>query len=207
MAITSPLWSFTMAIPSSSALNQPLTKPGPLALIGLIAITRMDHFGSAFALPDASLAVFFLAGLWFGGRGLFLSLLVLAGLIDYVAIARLDVSDFCISPAYVFLVSAYGLLWATGAHYREKDLTRLTDLAGLFGMMFLAVSLAFLLTNGSFYLLSDNVSNRSWDAFLGQFTRYYPHYLTGTMTYAAAIVLPVILFKGIMAHRWASKSL
>lgn len=195
-----------MAIPTSSALSQQLAKPGPLALIGLMAMTRMDHFGSAFALPDASLAVFFLAGLWFGGRGLFLTLLVLAGLIDYVAIAQLSVSDFCISPAYVFLVPAYGVLWATGAYFREKELTRLTDLTSLFGLLFLAVSLAFLLTNGSFYLLSDNISNRSWDVFLSQFTRYYPHFLTGTMAYVAAIVLPVILFKGIMAHRWASKS-
>ena len=33
------------------------------ALMGVMALTRFDHFGSTFALPDASLAVFFFAGL------------------------------------------------------------------------------------------------------------------------------------------------
>ncbi|WP_052700170.1 hypothetical protein [Methylocucumis oryzae] len=34
----------------------------PLLLIALMVVTRYHHFGDALHLPDASLAVFFLAG-------------------------------------------------------------------------------------------------------------------------------------------------
>jgi hypothetical protein len=37
------------------------------ALAILMALTRSDHFGSALTLPDASLAVFYLAGIFTGG--------------------------------------------------------------------------------------------------------------------------------------------
>ena len=44
---------------------------GAIALMLLMAATRSSHIGTPFQLPDASLAVFFLAGLWFGGLRFF----------------------------------------------------------------------------------------------------------------------------------------
>lgn len=66
------------------------------ALAMLMALTCSDHFGSAITLPDASLAVFYLAGIFTGGLASFAVLLTEAALLDYVAISQFQVSDYCI---------------------------------------------------------------------------------------------------------------
>ena len=73
------------------------------ALAMAMAATRFHHEGTAFALPDASLAVFFLAGAFLSTSGVFIGLLALAGIIDYLAVTSLGVSDYCFSPAYAFM--------------------------------------------------------------------------------------------------------
>ncbi|MDP3839272.1 MAG: hypothetical protein Q8Q54_10150, partial [Methylococcales bacterium] len=86
-----------------------------LPLIALMALTRFHHFGDAFSLPDASLAVFFLAGLVFARRWWLLGFLLLeAAVIDYVAITHFNVSAFCVSAAYVFLIPTYAVMWFAG---------------------------------------------------------------------------------------------
>ena len=94
-------------------------KPGAVALMALMAATRFHHFGTPFALPDASLAIFFCAGLWLGGRYLFAKLLLEAGLIEYLANTKLGVSDFCVSKAYVFLIASYAAMWLGGKWCRQ----------------------------------------------------------------------------------------
>ena len=54
-------------------------------LAALMAATRVHHFSTALHLPDASLAVFLLAGFYLP-RWAFPALLVEAGLVDYLAI-------------------------------------------------------------------------------------------------------------------------
>lgn len=56
------------------------------ALAGLMAATRFNHFGSPVSLPDASLAVFWLAGLYL--RPYWFALFIVeAGLLDWASIA------------------------------------------------------------------------------------------------------------------------
>ena len=64
---------------------------GVLLALALFA-TRMEHFGTPVSLPDASLAVFFFAGLWLAHRSAFLLLLGVAVATDYYAFARSGVS-------------------------------------------------------------------------------------------------------------------
>ena len=92
------------------------------ALVLLLAATRYNHFGSAVSLPDASLAVFFLGGFFLARRawpGLlaFVFLLLEAGGMDYYATATQGVSDWCITPAYWFLVPTYASLWLGGVWF------------------------------------------------------------------------------------------
>lgn len=54
------------------------------AAIALMALTRYGHFGSALSLPDASLAVFFLAGFYLPAWMLPVLLIEAVG-IDYLA--------------------------------------------------------------------------------------------------------------------------
>lgn len=168
-------------------------KPGAIALMVLMAATRFHHFGNAISLPDASLAVFFLAGLWFGGILLFVSLLLEAGLIDYIAISQFSVSDFCISPAYVFLIPAYAAVWFGGRFCKGFGSQKVSHLAIQFVMLIVAVSLAYLISNGSFYLLSDKFTETSWGDYTTHFMRYYSSYMQYAVLYTVSIYAVVQL--------------
>ncbi|MCK5829711.1 MAG: hypothetical protein KAH20_05365 [Methylococcales bacterium] len=162
-------------------------KPGTIALMVLMAATRFHHFGNTISLPDASLAVFFLAGLWFGGILLFLSLLLEAGLIDYIAISQFSVSDFCISPAYIFLIPAYAAVWFGGYYCRVFGSQKIAHIAAQFVVLIVTVSLAYLISNGSFYLLSDKFTETSWGYYTAHFMKYYISYIQYAVLYTVSI--------------------
>lgn len=172
--------------------------PGAVALMALMAATRFHHFGTPFALPDASLVVFFFAGLWLGGRYWFASLLLEAGLIDYLAITKLGVSDFCVSKAYVFLIGSYGAMWMGGQWCRQFSNLTLSNVAQQFAALLLATSAAFLISNGSFYLLSGRYADGSWAQYFERFAMYYPPYLTSTLIYGVVIFGVVAAIKAFL---------
>lgn len=156
----------------------------PLILMGLMALTRFNHFGTAFSLPDASLAVFFFAGLSVSGAWLFALLIMEAGLIDYLAVSQLAVNDFCITSAYAFLLPAYAVMWWAGRYCRAYSGLHFADSLKTFAVLAVAVSLSFLISNGSFYLLSGSFGALSVDKFLNQLAHYYPPYAASTLVYS-----------------------
>lgn len=151
-----------------------------LPLVALMAATRVHHFGNAVSLPDASLATFFLAGLFFSSRHLFVALLAEAALLDYVAIAHFNVSDFCISAAYVFLIPTYFAMWFGGrlcAKFKSMQGTELTLSIPAMATLLAVTTSAFLISNGSFYWLSDNIPQRDVSQYVAQMTQYYLPYV------------------------------
>jgi len=169
---------------------------GLIALAALMAATRFHHFASTLALPDASLAVFFLAGLWFAGRYLFIFLLLEAGLIDYLAITQFGVSDFCISSAYFFLIPTYFVMWSAGK-FCQPDKALLKDYTVLkqITLLSLATASAFLISNGSFYLFSGRFTELTWPVYSAQFGNYFPPYLLAALAYVGVIYALVMLFQ------------
>lgn len=176
-------------------------RPAAVALMALMAATRFNHFGTPFALPDASLAIFFFAGLWLRGPYLLALLLIEAGLIDYTAIHQLGVSDYCISPAYGFLILSYAAMWLGGKYCRQ--FSRWSLMTGLQRLMALtaATSIAFLISNGSFFLLSDKIHDHSWAHYVQGVANYYPAYLTTTLIYGIVIFGLVTLVNALLAGR------
>ena len=116
-----------------------------IALFLLMALTRTSHFGSAISLPDATLAIFYLLGLFSGGLISIGILMAEAGLIDYLAITQAGVSDYCISPAYVFLVPTYLAMYAAGHVSKRYTALNMADTAKQATYLFVATSLAFLI--------------------------------------------------------------
>ncbi|MEQ1635811.1 MAG: hypothetical protein ABL903_03905 [Methylococcales bacterium] len=169
-----------------------ITKPplGAWALIALMLATRAhsNHFGSPIALPDASLAVFFMAGLWFGGLRLFVVLLLEAALIDAVAITKMGVSDYCVSPAYVFLIPTYAALFFAGRFSARFKTLQTRDLLLQLGLLAAATTVAFMISNGSFYVLSGRFPELNWAEYIARIAKYYSPYLTNTLTYSVIIV-------------------
>lgn len=168
-----------------------------LPLVALMGATRVHHFGDAFSLPDASLATFFLAGLFFTQRSLFVALLIEAGLLDYVAISHFGVSDFCISPAYVFLIPTYFAMWFAGrfcANFKSMQGNEFTLSVPAMGTLVAAITSAFLISNGSFYWLSDKFPQGDFAQYVERTLHYYPPYAGYALMYA---VLGYATFKAI----------
>jgi hypothetical protein len=153
----------------------------PIALIALMALTRFHHFGDVLHLPDASLAVFFFAG-FYRKKMLFVFLLALAALIDFVTIKG-GTSSWCISPAYVFLIPTYGVMWLTGRYIATTNSLSTLRLAKSFSLLTLATSIAFVISNGSFYLLSDKYAEVSWGQYLQGIAQYFPLYAGSAVIY------------------------
>lgn len=176
-------------------------KPGAIVLMALMAATRFDHMGTAIALPDASLAVFFLAGLWLGGPYLLAAMLIEAAGVDYWAINQMGISDFCFSPAYLFLIPSYAVMWLAGQYCRSFQSGAIGHIAWKLMVLVMATSAAFVISNTSFYLLSDKIIEQSWTQYAEIFSTYYPAYLGSTCVYAVLIVAAVSLVKALLAHK------
>ncbi|PWK88581.1 hypothetical protein [Fulvimonas soli] len=159
------------------------------ALALVMAVTRLHHFD---ALPDASMAVFFLAGFWLRGSGrwAFPLLMALAVLVDFLVItgAGLDFwSHYCVSAAYWFLLPAYGALWLGGSWLARHQLGLRLPTLGLAAVVLLvSESASYLVSNGSFYWLSASVpAPRSFAAWFVNLGDWYLPFLLTTAEYVA----------------------
>lgn len=147
-----------------------------------MAATRFHHFGDFQPLPDASLAAFFLAGLFIASPWGFATLLVVAGLIDYLAIAHGGVSGWCVTPAYLFLISTYGAMWLGGRLSRRQALDETTGVAAIFAILAGSTWIAFLISNASFYALSgyfDDLDLRTYAVRILPYLALHPPGLYG----------------------------
>ena len=170
------------------------------ALVLMMMATRFySHFGSSIYLPDASLAVFFLVGFYLARLALpaaaaFVLLLLVAGGVDYYAIAFRGVSDACISPAYWFLIPTYACMWYAGRWLAVRQQMKWVNLGGLAAVAWGSITVAFLISNTSYYLLSGNFADKNLAQYAGGIAAYYPEYLSCTMLYlTCATVLHVLL--------------
>ena len=161
----------------------------PLVIAVLLALamaaTRFHHFGSAISLPDASLAIFFLAGFYLRSPLVFVGFFAEAALIDYVATTYAGVSDWCITPAYFFLVPAYASIWFAGRWYATRHRQAWASLIPLVIALAVGTLAAFLISNASFYLLSGRFTEMSWIEYGTRVAKYLPPYATSTFLYVS----------------------
>jgi hypothetical protein len=168
------------------------------ALMLLMALTRYNHFGSAMALPDASYAVFFLGGLFLGrvrsALAILALLLIEAALVDYYAINFREVSGWCVTSAYTFLVFAYGALWFVGRWYAPRHNLTLKGMAGLLLAGAAAGSAAFIIANVSFYLLAGYFDSMSVTQYVASVAQYYGPYVAVAVFYIGTAAGVQMLF-------------
>lgn len=168
-------------------------------LAALMAATRFNHFGSAIALPDASLAVFFLGGLYLSRSArvsvaAFVVLILEAGLIDYYATSVQGVSDWCMTPAYGFLIPTYASVWLVGRWFAARHAMQGRGLLGLILAAWIANSFAFVLSNASFYLLSEKFAEMRALEYAARVSEYYVSYVSVAMLYIACAVAVQVIF-------------
>lgn len=165
-----------------------------LSLALLMAATRSHHFATALHLPDASWAVFFLAGFYLRPLWMFPALMALAGVSDYMAIAWFGVSDFCMSPAYGFLLPAYGALWIAGRWYARRHRFALSTLIPLATSVLLGAAVCEIISSGGFYFFSGRFAETSLVEFGVRLAKYFPPSLESLVFWMGIAIVVHIVF-------------
>ncbi len=169
----------------------------PILLITLMVMTRFHHFGDVLHLPDASLAVFFFAG-FYRKKMLLGFLLGLAALIDFIAIKN-GTSGWCVTPAYVFLIPTYATLWFAGRIAARFNTGKVSDLVKSLGLLMLSASMAFVISNASFYAFSGKFDALAMADYVAEIQQYFMPYVGSTLVYGIVGWAVVKLFKALPA--------
>lgn len=162
----------------------------------LMLITRFQPIDHFLELPDASWAVFFIAGFYLAGmaRWAFPMLMALSVAIDWVAIQYLSISNYCVTPAYWFLVPTHAVMWLGGHWLRRRASQDARGLLSLAASGFIATTLAYGISNGGFYWFGGRYPEPNVAEYLDRFAQYYRWFLLVPCAYlGAAAVLHVSL--------------
>ncbi|PIQ98074.1 MAG: hypothetical protein COV67_00885 [Nitrospinae bacterium CG11_big_fil_rev_8_21_14_0_20_56_8] len=161
-----------------------------LGLLFLMAVTRGHPLEGIVSIPDATLAVFFIGGVYLRRYVLTPIFFLAATLIDNLAFLR-GISDWCFTPAYFFLIPAYLTLWFAGRKFSSLTVHSVNSGLALGGGALLSTTIAFTLTSGSFSLLSGYYDQLTLMEHVSRSTPFYATYLLNTMVYFATFILAI----------------
>jgi len=154
-----------------------------LVLAVVMSVTRVGHFGEAGGPPDASWAVFFLAGMWLRTFKLFPAFFLFAWIADMTAFA-LGTPTNCYTLAYLFLIPAYAALWCAGCWVAQQQFKPLALVSALLG----SALTTFVVANLGMFWLSPSPTSASFVDFSVAVAGYFPGYLLTMSVYVAAAV-------------------
>lgn len=162
-----------------------------LAVVAMLimALTRSHHVAGLSWLPDASTALFFLAGVYLGPLAWFALLCGEAALVDYAAITWGGVSGYCITPAYGFLFVAYGAAWFAGRWYARRLSLNANGLRALLAAVLVGGVAAEIISSGSFYLFSGYQSSPTLAGFGANLMAFLPYSMQSLLLYVGLTAL------------------
>ncbi len=120
--------------------------------------------------------------------------MALAGVSDYMAIAWFGVSDFCMSPAYGFLLPAYGALWIAGRWYARRRRFALSTLIPLATSVLLGAAVCEIISSGGFYFFSGRFAETSLVEFGARLVKYFPPSLESLVFWMGIAIVVHIVF-------------
>jgi len=159
------------------------------ALALLMAVTRGQHLAALGFLPDASWAVFFLAGVYLRSVWVFVALMVEAFVLDVAAVTWGGVSSFCFTPAYALLLPAHAALWLAGRWYAGRYRQAWSTLLPLAGAVLGSALVAEVLASGGFYLFSGRFAEQSLAELGSRLVRYFPSSVEALALYTGLAVV------------------
>jgi hypothetical protein len=161
-------------------------KTKPLMLVTLMAflmlLTRGSHVLTHVSLPDASLALLLIGGLYLRKAIWFGFFIVLATLIDFGAAAVDSIQAFCLTPGYWGMLPTYALMWLGGVWLSTQ--TNLNFFK--FSLVsLLATFLAFVISTQTYYLFSGRFPAEGLISALQHGWEYLPSYAGFSLMYLA----------------------
>ncbi|MEO6118209.1 MAG: hypothetical protein ABIP37_03975 [Methylotenera sp.] len=147
----------------------------------LMLLTRGSHVLTNVSLPDASLALLLIGGLYLRKAAWFAFFVVLATVIDFSAAAIDSIQAFCLTPGYWGMLPTYAVMWLTGL-WLSKQTNHLDVLKYAFAGIS-ATFLAFVISTQSYYLFSGRFPANGVIESLQHGWEYLPSYMGFTVMY------------------------
>ncbi|MES2182734.1 MAG: hypothetical protein V4493_11635 [Pseudomonadota bacterium] len=147
----------------------------------LMLLTRGSHVLTSVSLPDASLALLLIGGLYLRKAAWFALFVVLATAIDFGAAAIDSLQGFCLTDGYWGMLPTYAVMWLAGLW-----LSKQTNSFDAFKYAFaglLATFLAFVISTQSYYLFSGRFPANGMIESLQHGWEYLPSYMGFTAMY------------------------
>jgi hypothetical protein len=176
-------------------LNKPYMKQIAIALAiaFFMALTRGSHVLTAFELPDASLVLFLLGGLYLRRAGWFVAFFALAAVIDFGAAAIDPAQGFCLTNGYWGLIPSYAALWLGGLWLaKQKDAFEAVPYAavGLFTSF-----VAFVISTQTYYLFSGRFPAKGLVESMQHGWEYLPSWMGFAAMYFAIVWTVAMLLR------------
>jgi hypothetical protein len=175
-------------------------------LVSVMISTRFKHFGDMLHLPDASMAIFFVGGLFLRKHWAFAVFILLAVGLDEVSIHYAGISDFCVTAAYAFLPLAYAVLWYGGRLYSSRLRADAWSPVGGWCVALLSASFSFAVSNGSFYWLGGRYATPHMTEYLERLWQWGPLFVRTTMGYVTAALVAYVVASRVVGWYGAHRS-
>jgi hypothetical protein len=154
------------------------------AIAFLMLLTRGSHVLTSVALPDASLALLLIGGLYLRKAAWFGLFVVLATAIDFSAAAVDSLQGFCLTAGYWGMLPTYAVMWLAGFWLSKQsnhfDAFKYT-VAGV-----LSTLMAFVISTQTYYLFSGRFPANGVIEAMQHGWEYLPSYMGFTSMYLVA---------------------
>ena len=160
------------------------------AIAFFMALTRGSHVLTAVSLPDASLVLFLLGGMYLGTgiksrAAWFAAFFGLATVIDFGAAAVDPAQGFCLTNGYWGLIPSYAAMWLGGLWLaNRKDAFETTPYALV---SLLTTFVAFVISTQTYYLFSGRFPAKGLGESLQHGWEYLPNWMGISIMYFAIV--------------------
>jgi hypothetical protein len=162
------------------------------ALLTLLMLaTRTHHFSSLNHLPSASIAIFFLAGMYLRNIKAFWFFYILSVTIDLGSSYYRGQFGDCITTSYPALVLSYAAMFTLG-YYSKPDWQKniwQSNIIKVSLALFIASTIAFFISNGSYYALSGKFPELSWGEYATRVDKYYLKSISNPIFYVVSAIV------------------
>ena len=151
------------------------------ALAFFMLLTRGSHVLTHVALPDASLALLLIGGLYLRKAAWLVGFVMLATAIDFSAAAIDSLQAYCLTIGYWGMLPTYAAMWLAGVWLGKQS-------NGLDALKFslaavISTLVAFVISTQTYYLFSGRFPNHGLVETMQYGWNYLPSYLAYTAMY------------------------
>lgn len=155
-----------------------------VAIAFFMLLTRGSHVLTSVSLPDASLALLLIGGLYLRKTIWFTLFIVLATAIDFGAAAIDSIQAFCLTDGYWGMLPTYAVMWLAGVWLgKQADSADFTKYAVASTVSTFA---AFMISTQTYYIFSGRFPDAGIVESMQHGWEYLPSYMGFTAMYLVA---------------------